>query len=137
MKKIKHIMLVDDDDTNIYVTRRFIEKAGIAEKVTSKKSGEEALAYFSDFEKYKSDPESEIDLIFLDINMPVMDGFEFLEEFEKLTFEPALKKVKIIMLTSSVFHIDRFKSQSFPNVISYISKPVSIDSLKDIAERYF
>lgn len=44
-------MLVDDDDTTIYVTRRFIEKAGIAEKVTSKKSGEEALAYFSDFLK--------------------------------------------------------------------------------------
>lgn len=130
-------MLIDDDETTTYVTRRFIEKAGVADKVTSKSSGQEALAYFSDFEKYKSDPENQVDLIFLDINMPVMDGFEFLEEFEKLTFHPELKKVKIVMLTSSVFHIDKFKSQSFPNVISYISKPVSVGSLKDIAERYF
>lgn len=137
MAKIKHIMLIDDDETTTYVTRRFIEKAGVADKVTSKSSGQEALAYFSDFEKYKSDPENQVDLIFLDINMPVMDGFEFLEEFEKLTFHPELKKVKIVMLTSSVFHIDKFKSQSFPNVISYISKPVSVGSLKDIAERYF
>lgn len=130
-------MLVDDDETTIFVTRRFIEKAGIAEKITSKTSAQEALAYFSDIEKYKSNLANAVDLIFLDINMPVMDGFEFLEEFEKLTFEPELKKVKIVMLTSSVFHIDKFKSQSFPNVISYISKPVSIDSLKEIAERFF
>src|ERR1700712_1618420 len=95
MKKLNTVLLVDDDRITNFINQRLIEKLNITQNVTALLNGKEAIDYIktTNLEK-KQLP----DLILLDINMPVMDGFEFVNSFRALLYE---KKVIIVMLTTS------------------------------------
>jgi CheY-like chemotaxis protein len=121
-------MLIDDDMVDNLINRRAIEKKGIAEAVITMDDGNEALQYLKE---HQSEPGSLPDLIFLDINMPIMNGFEFLEGFESLS--PSIKEhAKIIMLSSSLDTRDMEKARSNPYVIKYATKPLTFDVLDEI-----
>ena len=71
------------------------------------------------------------DYILLDINMPIMNGWEFLDEYKRLNIDPG-GKCKIYIISSSVFSNDINKSRSYPLVIDFVSKPLNIDKVKDL-----
>jgi CheY-like chemotaxis protein len=81
----------------------------------------------------KRDPEKLPDFIFLDINMPIMNGWEFLEEYQRLNIDP-LGKSKIFIISSSVFSNDINRAKSYPIVKSFISKPLSVEKIKELFE---
>lgn len=132
-KKAMCIMLVDDDKNDNFFHEREIKKTNIETIVIVEESGTGALKYLkSMIDKKKIEPA----LIFLDINMPGMSGWEFLEEYKNLDKE-IQSKVMIIMLTTSdrPENIERAKSNEF--VSDYITKPLTKEKMEDIKDKYF
>ena len=124
-------MLVDDNDTDNFISRRIIELTSFSDDVIVKNSGQSALDYL---ESHKNDFVSLPDLIFLDINMPIVDGFVFLYEFEKFPVQ-VKDKCKVVILSSSDNKRDIDKIVNNDYVIKFITKPltsVSLDELKVI-----
>jgi CheY-like chemotaxis protein len=123
-------MLIDDSDIDNMVNKHILSKNNVAEHIIVFTSANDALTYFSE-NKTTTDEMLIPKIILLDINMPIMNGFGFLVEFEKITSEN-LKDTKVIMLTSSVDPNDIRRSKDYTSVISFISKPLSLEHLDEI-----
>jgi len=124
------VMLVDDNDTDNFISRRIIEITKFADEVVIKNSGKSALEYLED---HKTNHTKLPDLIFLDINMPIVDGFVFLYEFEK--FDYSIKdKCKVIILSSSDNKRDIDKIVNNDHVIKFITKPLTEIALEEVAQ---
>ncbi|MBL0341563.1 MAG: response regulator [Bacteroidetes bacterium] len=119
-------MLVDDNPLDNLINSQLIETAGFALKINKHESAKETLDFLKN-----ATPEELPEVIFLDIIMPVMDGFQFLEEFEKLG-ETITKKCKIILLSTS----DSFKDLNRANknrlVKKFLNKPLTVEMLSAI-----
>lgn len=126
--KVGLVMLVDDNETDNFISEKIIEMGGFAEKVIAMDSGSSALEYLR---ANGDNADSVPDIIFLDINMPFVDGFVFLFEFESFS-EIVKSKSKIVILSSSdnKRDIDRIVDNQF--VINYVVKPLTTDALKKI-----
>lgn len=127
-KPIDLVMLVDDNDTDNFISKRIIEITKFAKEVEIKNSGKSALEYL---EQNKDSEEKLPNIIFLDINMPIVDGFVFLYEFEK--FDQNLKgKCKVIILSSSDNKRDIDKIVNNNHVVKFITKPLTESALEEI-----
>ena len=127
----KHVLLIDDSEIDILVNRRLMELTAFASQITVAGSGEEALEFF----KHECNSAADApDLIFLDMYLPMMSGYDFIEEFKKLP-EYIDKKTRIIIL--SVFqkqeHLDNALENSF--VAGQLEKPLSRQSLNALAQK--
>ncbi len=132
-RKLNCILLIDDDEPTNYIHERIIEEVGCTEKIVAIQSARQAL----DFLKSKTDGAyPQPDLIFLDINMPAMTGWGFLEKYRELDKDQQ-GRVIIVMLTTSLHPDDERKAQSIPEVNRYFIKPLSPEMLQEILEEYF
>ena len=127
-KAIELVLLVDDNDTDNFISKRIIELTGFAKNVEVRNSGKAALDYLRE---NQTNPERVPNIIFLDINMPVVDGFVFLYEFDKFA-QPLKDKAKIIILSSSDNKRDIDKIVNNNHVINFITKPLTEVSLEEI-----
>ena len=122
----KSIWVIDDDPIYQIIINKLIKKSDFFSTANSFKNGKEAIDFLQN--TIKKDRLSPPDIILLDINMPIMDGWEFLEELEIL--KPGIeKKIIIYIVSSSIAVEDKNKSKKYSNVLGYISKPISIDDL--------
>lgn len=132
MSFIEKILLIDDDDVNNYINARLLKKLSASSQVQVSTNGEEALKYVQELiEKDEPLPR----LIFLDINMPVMDGFEFLKRFETLPLEGDLPV--LIMLTTSSNEKDVNQVTARPIVSGYLNKPLTEQKVRSIVAKHF
>lgn len=125
MKVKGNILLVDDDETSNLINEIIIKKTELFDSITVKSDARSALNYLSDKEK-----ENLPDVIFLDINMPGIDGWEFLEKYSELS-PNSNNEISIYMLSSSQNPDDIVKAEKHPLVKEFLSKPLSIDFLKE------
>ena len=124
------VLLVDDNDTDNFINNRIIELTNFAKRVEVKNSGKSALEYL---EANKDNDDMLPNIIFLDINMPIVDGFVFLYEFE--SFPQNIKdKCKIIILSSSDNKRDIDKIITNEYVIKFITKPLTEEALAEVKE---
>jgi CheY-like chemotaxis protein len=131
-------LIIDDSEADRYILKRLIKKTGISEHIYEKENGQDALDFLADYEvNFKANPEQFPPiLIFLDINMPIMDGFEFLEEFEKLQKMHDYSGSVLIMFTSSEREDDKAKALAYGFVKGYLYKmPSSAEELKAEVEK--
>ena len=119
-------MLIDDSDIDLFIQRRFLEVYNFSNELLLYKSAEEALSWLRNT-TIKLAP----DIIFLDLNMPEVDGFSFLKNFRDLP-EPIKTKSKIVVLTSSNSAKDRTQAFTFKNVIQFITKPLKQTDIEDL-----
>jgi len=124
----KNVMLIDDNEIDSYVAGQIINEIDFARKVTNMSSAISALEYLKNA---KVDSDDFPDIIFLDIRMPVMDGFDFLDEFLKLS-DSALTKCAVVMLTSSSDHKDIDRALKYPVVKKFLAKPLRETMLKEL-----
>lgn len=133
MSVLKTILLIDDDQINNFVCESIISNEKFANEVISYEWAEEALNFLQACAC--SDPAKFPDLIFLDINMPGMDGWTFLEEYEKLP-EEVTSNCSLFLLSSAVDRKDIICGKSHAVVKDFFSKPLSPEVLAIIQEEY-
>ena len=129
-EKINCILVIDDDEPTNFFTQILLEETGAVEHIVIQQSGQEALDYLQSAHEKGNDPSTPYpDLVFLDINMPAMNGWEFLELFKAAAkpFHPM-----VIMLTTSLFPKDLEKAIGIPEINGFENKPLSIEKLQRI-----
>ena len=137
-QKLNCILVIDDDEPTNFFTRIILEEADCCNHIKTVQSGQEALDYLAQSEKPGADPNlyPSPDLIFLDINMPAMNGWEFLDEYRQLSIAPQ-HKIIMVMLTTSLFPEDKAKAGRSPEISGFENKPLTLDKLERILKTYF
>ncbi|NOW96708.1 response regulator [Mucilaginibacter sp. SG564] len=125
------VLLIDDDEINNFISIKLIKKALLNTEIMACLNGKFAIEQLSDIQR--KDPEKMPDYILLDINMPIMNGWEFLDEYKRLNIDPQGKS-KIYIISSSVFSNDINKAKSYPLVKDFISKPLNVEKIKELFE---
>ncbi|WP_179336905.1 response regulator [Winogradskyella ludwigii] len=128
MSKIDVACIIDDDPIFIFGAKRMMELSNFCKSFMVFKNGQEAINQLKPIMLNGKDIP---DIILLDINMPIMDGWEFLDEFIKIE---AHKSITIYIVSSSIDPVDLNRAKRYKNISNYIIKPISIETLKGILE---
>ena len=137
MKKINCILLIDDNDSDNTYHRIVIKKADVCNQIRVALDGVQALEYIINSAKPGQEKDyPKADLIFLDINMPRMDGFEFLEKYHLLDLTMK-SSIVITMLTTSLNPDDEKRALAVNEVDEFRNKPLSVEMLYEIIEKHF
>ncbi|WP_129714925.1 response regulator [Pedobacter sp. SYP-B3415] len=128
----KRVMLIDDNDIDLKINSKIITLSGLFQHITMCRSGEEAITYL---QRNIDMPGALPDFILLDIQMPEMDGFEFLEYYKKLD-EKFINKCVLAILSSTLDYGDIKRAEANPYVSRLIKKPLYLNELKEICSHY-
>lgn len=120
------LLVIDDDDINIFIIRKIVEKTGAPIDMVARNNGQQAIDYLKEA---RSEGKDLPRLILIDINMPVMNGWEFIEAYQDLQIE---QSVNMYILSSSVYENDIEKTKTYPLVKGFISKPLSMERLNEL-----
>lgn len=130
------IFCIDDDPIALMISKKIIAKINFATDVITAKNGEEALQLYNNLlQKNHQNNDSKIDLIFLDLNMPVMSGWQFLEIFTTSKYEYFNKHTKVVIISSSIDPQDVAKAKQFSIVTDFLPKPITVDMLNYLLEK--
>jgi CheY-like chemotaxis protein len=135
MEKINCIMLVDDDKSANFISQTVIKKLDCANQVITAQNGREALDTLYEYCLQQAHQECP-QLILLDIKMPVMDGFEFLEEFEGIPWPEDKQKPIVVLLTTSSSPIDLQLAQEH-NLADFMLKPLNKEKMTSLVQKHF
>jgi CheY-like chemotaxis protein len=128
----KRVLLIDDEQVFHLINTKVIEHAGVDCEIETAANGSEAQGIIN---KYLTGNTSIPDVIFIDLNMPVMDGFQFIRAFKSMEF-PHKDKVTLVILTSSVNEKDRMHAKTL-GIDHYIAKPLTQSDLKNILDEHY
>jgi two-component system, chemotaxis family, chemotaxis protein CheY len=129
MNKIALVSIIDDDKFFQFATKRLLEASGQVDNILQFDDGEEAIKYFL---ANKDNEENLPDLVFLDLNMPYLDGWQFLDEFTANNFT---KEITIYICTSSDSVYDKERFESYPKLAGYLIKPIAKNDVFKVIER--
>lgn len=129
-RKLRSVLLVDDDEITNYLHQTLLEDLQVADHIDIASNGEEALRKLSEHCQLSNTTPRCPEIVFLDLNMPGMDGFDFLEAFNQmsLTQNPP---VQVVVLTSSSNAYDLQKAQSY-RIAGYVNKPLTYEKIKGV-----
>ncbi len=132
-KKFKTVMLIDDNEIDNLINQKIIEASNISEKIYIHSGAKCAIEFLKNVDQLGDSALGILpEVIFLDIDMPLMDGFQFLDLFDKLS-DKIKNKCKIVMLTSSINPQDVSKSKNYSYVKDYVNKPLTQENVKALS----
>ena len=127
MKFVDLVLIVEDNPIDVFINTRVVEQSGLSKEVMAIQSASEALDFLT-----KRAANSDLpNIIFLDIRMPDLDGFEFLQEFSELP-QRVLELCKIVMLSSTIDPLELEKARNSPFVLAFIPKPLTRDKIIEL-----
>jgi CheY-like chemotaxis protein len=130
--KLDKILCVNDNDITLFVLKRALDKAGFSDTLITYSNGYDAFQYCT---QLLADPSTTIEdyphIIFLDLQMPLMDGWEFLEKFSKELWHD-FPETRIIITSDSIDQDDSVRARAYPFVFDFMRSPISIDYLKKL-----
>ena len=132
-QKLNTILLIDDDEATNFIHDMVIKQADVTQNIVAVQSGKDALSFLT---QKQEGQHRKPELIFLDINMPGMNGWEFLEEYKKLDDEQKGGIVNV-MLTTSLKPDDEAKAKSIESVKTFLHKPLSIEMIHRVIREHF
>ncbi|MDT0642818.1 response regulator [Zunongwangia sp. F363] len=118
------VIIIDDDKILRKVLKRIVQICNLAKEALEFENGEEALAYFN-----RENDDSKKTMIFLDINMPIMNGWEFLQGMKK---QNLLQNKEIYLLTSSIDKLEHSRAEKDPSIKDILIKPLTIEKFKQL-----
>ena len=137
MKRVNCILLIDDNPGDNEYHSYIIRKANVCNHINVALDGEKGLSYLKKIvEQDQSESFPVPDLIFLDINMPRVNGFEFIKEYHNLEIMQ-IYKVVIIMLTTSINPDDKKIANSIKEISEFQNKPLTVEAVQTVIEKYF
>lgn len=134
MKNLYHVLMVDDDETTIFLNNLFLDGLGLDLEVNEAMNGEEALEFL---EVHLNDPKVENCLVILDVEMPVMDGWQFLEVFEQEFSKELRDKVTLGILSMHNNDDIKKKAKAFSTVDACLTKPLSESQFKELIAAHY
>ena len=130
--KYPSVMLIDDNEIDNFINQKMIEGCNFSERVYVHSGSRSALEFYQNLCRAEGIPDELFpSVIFLDINMPLMDGFQFLEEFDKIAAKQKVK-LKVVMLTTSINPADMEVSKKNKYVVGFLNKPLTQEHLDTI-----
>lgn len=132
-RKLNCILLIDDDEATNYLHKMVVKNANCTEVCLVAENGLEALDLLTSKEDGKY---IQPDIIFLDINMPKMNGWEFLDAYKDLNIDQK-GRIVLAMLTTSVSPDDRERAESIEHLGGFIPKPLTVESINNLIAKYF
>ena len=130
MNNINEVCIVDDDKITIMLTKKRLEMAKFTSSIISFENGKDVYDNFT--ERLKNNQKLP-DLVLLDLNMPIWDGWDFLDELNKINDLP---EICIFIITSSINPLDKDKAKNYKIVKDFLIKPIDEKILLDAIERY-
>ena len=130
---INKVLCIDDDQITLVLCEMVIKKAGFAKEVVTANNGKEGLGWFSAlFSKSNTSADKEPpQIIFLDLNMPVMNGWDFLEDY-LMKYSDRLPGTKVVIVSSTVNPEDFSRANRYDIVIDFINKPLTTEGLEEL-----
>jgi len=125
----KTVWIIDDDPIYQIIVNKIIQKSELFSKISSFKNGKDAIDAIQIATEINDDIP---DIILLDINMPIMDGWEFMDEMHHVSFTHK-NNIVVYIVSSSIAIEDKNKSKTYSNILGYLSKPITINNLELIA----
>ncbi|MFK8078973.1 MAG: response regulator [Granulosicoccus sp.] len=125
IERVSTVIIIDDDETDQFLNQRIVKRSGLVEDLQLIRSAEDALGYLKSLEK-------RVDVIFLDINMPCMNGFEFLDQAIK-ELGPRFVEIVVIMLTTSLDPEDKERASKYEIVKGFKSKPLTVETIQQVS----
>lgn len=137
-KKLNCVLLIDDDLGTNFINQIFIKKANITDNIQTVLNGKEAIDFITNKGKYEKVGNifAQPMLTLLDINMPVMDGWEFLEAYKNLEVHQK-GQIVIVMLTTSLNLDDKKRAENISDVSGFKNKPLTLQIIEDIMQKHF
>lgn len=136
-KDLHCVLLIDDDVPTNFIHRKIVQNTNIEVDIKAITSAQEALDFLTSSGKYENDDEAlRPGIIFLDINMPGMNGWDFMAEYEKLDTIHKSRAI-VVMLSTSQNPDDELMASSHEEIVTYLNKPLSEDVFVKIADKYF
>ena len=123
--KYNKIMIVDDNEIDNYIVKVLLKNNNIASEILEFDSGIKAIEYL---EINKNTPENLPEIIFLDIYMPLVDGFQFMELFNKIESK-LLRNCRVCIVSSSIDNHDIVRTKSDKNIFTFVTKPITTEFL--------
>ena len=127
MKFVDLVLIIEDNPIDVFINTRVVEQSGLSKEVMAIQSAREALEFLTQRASNSELP----NLIFLDIRMPDIDGFEFLQEFSELP-QRVLELSKIVMLSSTIDPLELEMARNSPFVLAFIPKPLTRDKIIEL-----
>ncbi|MBM6500482.1 response regulator [Flavobacterium macrobrachii] len=130
---LRKVICIDDDPITLKLCKKVMERVEFASEINTLQNGEEAIKQFEDYEKI--DTKNAPDMVFIDLNMPVMNGWEFLDEYFKREYHKKFK-THFIVLSSTIDPKDVEKSKLYSMVVDFLSKPITKTMLEELKSKY-
>ncbi|PBI85306.1 Response regulator rcp1 [Flavobacterium sp. ACN2] len=131
---LEQILCIDDDPITLMLCKKVISKSSFSHEIITAQNGEEALHHFNTLKYTNDQAKKRPELIFLDLNMPIMGGWEFLDHFTSSDYKE-FNTVPVIVLSSTIDPEDLAKAKKYPIIIDFLSKPITQPMLEYLKKK--